>query len=90
MLGDIVNSDPTYVAAQNYGYDVLPDEEGSSYLTYRENIANRTPIVYVAANDGMLHGFAAETGVELLAYMPNAVYPELSALTDASFNDNHR
>jgi type IV pilus assembly protein PilY1 len=90
VLGDIVNSDPIYVARQNYGYDVLPDDEGSSYLTYREDMADRTPMVYVAANDGMLHGFAAETGAELLAYMPNAVYPQLSALTGASYNDNHR
>lgn len=91
VLGDIVNSDPTYVGQQNYGYDVLTGSEGSSYLTYRESSAytGRTPVVYVAANDGMLHGFDAETGVELMAYMPNAVYPQLSALTHLSFNTNH-
>ncbi|MCP5139352.1 MAG: hypothetical protein H6979_05815 [Chromatiales bacterium] len=92
VLGDIVNSDPTYVGQQNYGFDVLPGTEGSSYLTFRESAAytGRTPTVYVAANDGMLHGFNAETGVELMAYMPNAVYPQLSALTHSSFNTNHR
>jgi len=92
VLGDIVNSDPTYVGQQNYGYDVLAGSEGSSYLTYRESsgFTNRTPMVYVAANDGMLHGFNAETGVELMAYMPNAVYPQLSALTHLSFNTSHR
>lgn len=92
VLGDIVNSDPTYVGQQNYGYDVLPGTEGSSYLTYRESsgFTSRTPMVYVAANDGMLHGFDAETGVERMAYMPNAVYPQLSALTHLSFNTNHR
>lgn len=92
VLGDIVNSDPTYVGQQNYGYDALPGSEGSSYLTYRESSAftDRTPTVYVAANDGMLHGFNAATGVELMAYMPNAVYPQLTALTDVSFNTSHR
>lgn len=92
VLGDIVNSDPTYAGQQNYGYDVLPGGEGSSYLTYRESTAftGRTPVVYVAANDGMLHGFNAETGVEMMAYMPNAVYPKLSALTHLSFNTNHQ
>jgi type IV pilus assembly protein PilY1 len=92
VLGDIVNSDPTYVGQQNYGYDVLSGSEGSSYLSYRESSAytSRTPMVYVAANDGMLHGFNAETGVEVMAYMPNAVYPELSALTHQSFNTNHQ
>jgi type IV pilus assembly protein PilY1 len=90
VLGDIVNSDPIYVASQNYGFDVLPGDEGSDYLTYREDMAARTPVVYVAANDGMLHGFVAKTGEEVLAYMPNVVYPQLSALTDESYNDNHR
>ncbi len=92
VLGDIVNSDPAYVGKQNYGYEVLPGDEGTEYLTYRESGSynGRTPTVYVAANDGMLHGFNAATGVELLAYMPNSVYPKLNALTDESFNTNHQ
>jgi len=92
MLGDIVNSDPTFVGDQNYGFDLLPGSEGTSYKTFRASngYKDRSPMVYVAANDGMLHGFDAETGVELLAYMPNAVYPELTFLTDTSFNTNHR
>lgn len=92
MLGDIINSDPTFVGGQNYGFDLLPGTEGTSYKTYRQSSAykDRTPMVYVAANDGMLHGFHAETGVELLAFMPNAVYPELTYLTDPDYNTNHR
>lgn len=92
VLGDIVNSDPTYAGIQNYGFDLLPGSEGTSYVTYRDSASykNRTPTVYVAANDGMLHGFNATTGVEMMAYMPNAVYPELSALTHLSFNTNHQ
>lgn len=92
MLGDIINSDPTFVGDQNYGFDLLPGSEGSSYKTYRSGSAykDRTPMVYVAANDGMLHGFDAATGVEMLAFMPNAVYPELTFLTDPGYNTNHR
>ncbi|MEZ5564665.1 MAG: PilC/PilY family type IV pilus protein [Gammaproteobacteria bacterium] len=91
-LGDIINSDPTFVGEQNYGFDMLPGGEGSSYQTFRQSAAykGRTPMVYVAANDGMLHGFDAKTGVEMLAFMPNVVYPELRFLTDPSFNTNHR
>lgn len=92
ILGDIINSDPTFVGDQNYGFDLLPGSEGSSYKTYREGSAyqDRTPMVYVAANDGMLHGFDAEVGVELLAFMPNAVYPELRYLTYPTYNNSHR
>lgn len=92
VMGDIINSDPTFVGDQNFGFDLLPGAEGTSYKTFRQSTTykDRRPAVYVAANDGMLHGFDAETGVELLAYMPNAVYPLLRYLTDPSFNTSHR
>lgn len=35
--------------------------------------SNRPPMVYVGANDGMLHGFNANTGDEIIAYIPQAV-----------------
>lgn len=35
--------------------------------------AGSTPAIWVAANDGMLHGFNANTGAELYAYLPDAV-----------------
>lgn len=91
-LGDIINSDPTFVGSQNYGFDLLAGSEGSSYPAFRQSATyqNRSPMVYVAANDGMLHGFNAKTGVEVLAYMPDAVYPQLKYITDDSFNNNHR
>ena len=31
------------------------------------------PVVYVGANDGMLHGFNATTGDEVFAYVPNKI-----------------
>jgi type IV pilus assembly protein PilY1 len=92
ILGDIINSDPTFVGDQNFGFEMLPGSEGTSYKTYRQSSGylNRSPMVYVAANDGMLHGFNAETGVELMAFMPNAVYPQLHYLTDPLYNTSHR
>ncbi|MFC4762190.1 pilus assembly protein [Dyella koreensis] len=35
--------------------------------------SKRTPLVFVAANDGMLHAFNASTGSEVYAYLPGAV-----------------
>jgi len=35
--------------------------------------STRTPLVFVAANDGMLHAFNASTGAETFAYLPGAV-----------------
>lgn len=41
-----------------------------------------TKTVYVAANDGMLHGFNAASGAEVFAYMPNAVTSYIANLAD--------
>ncbi|RJS95351.1 pilus assembly protein [Salinisphaera sp. Q1T1-3] len=41
--------------------------------------AARTPMIYVGANDGMLHGFDANTGDEKLAFVPNAVLNGIGA-----------
>ncbi|MBR9985149.1 MAG: hypothetical protein KFF68_04505, partial [Desulfosarcina sp.] len=37
-------------------------------------------MVYIGANDGMLHGLRASTGEELFAYVPSLVYDHLSEL----------
>jgi type IV pilus assembly protein PilY1 len=90
VLGDIVNSDPAFVAAQDFGFDKLPGSEGGSYKAFRSAKTSREAMVYVAANDGMLHAFRADDGVERFAYIPDAVIPQLRFLTDTSFNTSHR
>jgi type IV pilus assembly protein PilY1 len=91
-LGDIVNSDPVFVGQQDFGFSSLPGVEGSSYDSFRESAAYRTrpQMIYVGANDGKLHGFDAATGRERLAFVPNRVYPALSALTDPDYANRHR
>ena len=91
VLGDIVNSDPWYVGQQNFGYHILPGTEGSSYLTFRASSAylNRSKIIYVGANDGMIHAFDAATGVEKFAYVPEAVFSKLADLTDPNYGHKY-
>lgn len=91
VLGDIVNSDPAYVGTDDYGYRILDGDEGSSYSTFRASSAyrNRTKMLYVGANDGMLHAFDAETGVEKFAFVPNEVIPALNQLTDPDYNHRY-
>ena len=92
VLGDVVNSDPAFAGQQDYGFARLPGSEGSSYTTFRNSSAykSRPAMVYVGANDGMLHGFRASDGVEQLAYVPDAVYSGLSAISGQTWNQNHR
>lgn len=76
VLGDIVNSTPLFIgppnAAQHAGRAYAG---GSEYVAWATNSqrANRTPIVYVGANDGMLHAFNANNGEEVFSFVPNTV-----------------
>ncbi len=72
-LGDIVNSSPRYVGTENYAYDRLPATAAGrdSYQAFRFGKSARTPMVYVGANDGMLHAFNAATGIEQWAFIPS-------------------
>jgi type IV pilus assembly protein PilY1 len=47
-------------------------------------------IVFVGANDGMLHAFDADTGNERFAYVPNLVIDRLHRLGDGDYTYNHR
>lgn len=117
VLGDLVNSAPAYVGAPAFNYsDTL---EAASYNAFQTTYANRTPIVYVGANDGMLHGFdasstwsdtdplvdsdldgdltndhdvsvnTANSGKEVLAYVPSKVYANLSKLTSSTYSHRY-
>ncbi|MFT4178468.1 MAG: PilC/PilY family type IV pilus protein [Thermomonas sp.] len=81
MLGDIINSQPVYVGAPNSGL-YKSDSAYASFLTAQ---ASRTPVVYVGANDGMLHAFNANTGTEIFAFMPTAAMAVLKQ-NDATSN----
>ncbi len=83
-LGDIVNSTPYYVAAPAFGY--FDDFEAAPYSSFVNTYRGRTPVLYVGANDGMLHAIDANTGKELFGYVPAAVYDSLSNLSSLSFN----
>ncbi|GLQ94631.1 pilus assembly protein [Dyella acidisoli] len=83
VLGDIIDSAPYYVGPPS---DYFPD---ASYQTFVTNNASRTPMIYVGANDGMLHGFNASTGSEQMAFVPYGVFANLPLLTSPSYLYNH-
>jgi type IV pilus assembly protein PilY1 len=64
VLGDSINSKPVYVG---------PAPPGAAS-------AARPNVIYVGANDGMLHAFNAADGAELFAYVPNALVATLNGL----------
>jgi type IV pilus assembly protein PilY1 len=84
LLGDIVDSAPLYLAGASGNFN------STSYVSFVASVANRTPIVYVGANDGMLHAFSAATGSELFAYIPRGVFNNLQKLTGRYYAGMHQ
>ncbi|HEU4622774.1 MAG TPA: PilC/PilY family type IV pilus protein [Burkholderiaceae bacterium] len=88
-LGDIVHSSPLYVGApQDRFYERFTWAGANTYRSFVNSKLNRKPVVYVGANDGMLHAFDAANGKELFAYVPGALVSRLGAL--ASQNYSHQ
>jgi len=83
-LGDIVDSAPVFVKKPPFKYT------DAGYTQFIANNVNRVGMVYVGANDGMLHAFDAATGAERWAYIPSAVIPMLYKLADAGYANNHQ
>lgn len=100
VLGDIVDSSPVFVGDPQAGYS---DAQQPGYLQFRQSRAGRTPVIYVGANDGMLHGFdassaysgnvsipTANSGKEVLAYVPTNVFSKLSKLAAQNYQTSHQ
>ncbi len=86
VLGDIVNSSPVYVGATSAGYSESDFALGTpSFLTYAKNTASRRAMIYVGANDGMLHGFDANTLKEVFAFIPNSVIAKLKDFSSPTY-----
>lgn len=91
VLGDIINSTPVISApTDDYGYRALPSPYGASYDTYMTSKEDRPVMVYVGANDGMLHAFhggidhegnpMGAGGEEQFAYIPRTVLGHMGNL----------
>lgn len=83
ILGDIVDSQVILVSSPQSPYLT------TSYVNFAKNYVNRQPILYVGANDGMLHAFNAITGQELFGFIPNGVFENLYQLPSTLYNQNH-
>lgn len=89
-LGDLVHSSPVFVGEPESGWpstglfpaDGDTTNNNVAYSTWAAtSVKDRTKVVYVASNDGMLHGFrteesssgAGDAGEEVLAYIPTTI-----------------
>lgn len=87
VLGDIIDGAPVYVGKPPFKY------ADAGYADFVTAQAARKPVVYTAANDGMLHAFSAsgsDGGTELWAFAPTAMLPDMYLLADANYASRHR
>lgn len=82
--GDIVNSKLWYLAGVPASGD-----SAKSYAAFKSRWSARDAMLYVGANDGMLHGFSASTGQEKIAYVPVGAYARLPSLTNARYTHHY-
>lgn len=82
-LGDITESQPAYIAKPIFKYT------DAGFETFKTAQDGRTGVIYVGANDGMLHAFKASTGQELWAFVPSPVIPNMWKLADENYATNH-
>lgn len=90
LLGDIVSGAPVYVKKPPFSYDNVD----STYAGFKSDKAGRDAMVYVAANDGMLHAFNAVTnganaGREEWAYIPKEVMKNMWRLADNNYQHRY-
>ncbi|WBE24736.1 pilus assembly protein [Denitrificimonas caeni] len=86
LLGDIVNSSPALVAGAQYIPYIANKLFGTNnYADFVTAQAAKTPMIYVGANDGMLHGFDANSGEEKFAFIPTPVIEKLHLLTQKTY-----
>jgi type IV pilus assembly protein PilY1 len=78
LLGDIIHSTPVYIGPPVFFY------QEHNYQEFKQQKANRQEVIYVGANDGMLHAFDASDGHEVWGFIPEGTQARLPALiTDA-------
>ncbi|WP_374243394.1 pilus assembly protein [Zoogloea sp.] len=98
LLGDIVDSKVVYLGKPSASY---AESYNPGYTRFKSDQASRKPLIFVGANDGMLHAFDASEGAsggqEVFAVVPYSVYegpdlnPEVSGLQAlARKNYSHR
>lgn len=81
LLGDIIDGQPVSVAAPS------GSSADASYGIFQQTNANRE-LVFVGANDGMLHGFKSADMSEVMGYIPSPVYRNLKSLKETNYGDS--
>ena len=76
-LGDIFHSNPVIIGEPSRFFI---DEGFSGVGGFYQANKDRTKVIFVGANDGMLHAFNASTGDEVWSFIPNSLLKNLLSM----------
>ena len=79
-LGTAPHGNLLYVGAPGLG---MP---GAGYGLHRKALLQRRKMLYLGANDGLLHAFDARTGSEVFAYLPQALLRAAPAVASTHYS----
>jgi len=84
-LGAIIGSTPAFLDEPSL--DPPPD---SAYPAFRDRNKARRSLIFVGANDGMIHAIDGRTGVEVWAFIPFNLLPKLQAMQSGQSPDSFK
>ncbi|MGZ5096885.1 MAG: pilus assembly protein [Usitatibacter sp.] len=87
VLGDPINATPAYIQSPNFRF---ADAVTPTYQQFQTAQDTRQAMLYVASNDGYLHGFNGDTGDEMFAYTPRITMPNMARLATANWGATHK
>ncbi len=85
-MGDINHSTPVVVGPPDGDSAYM----GAGYEAFKTFYGSRPKVIYVGANDGMLHCFDAATGEELWGFIPYNLLPKLRNMYAVDAANNSR
>ena len=92
ILGDIYHSEMIVVGAPDAETAFTGENQEAfwrtknGYVAWANSLKNREEVIYVGANDGMLHAFDADTGKEKWGFIPPFIGSKLPELVNVNLN----
>jgi hypothetical protein len=83
-LGAVISSTPAFMDPPSL--DPPPD---SDYPGFAADHEDRRTLIFIGANDGMMHAIDARTGIEVWAFIPFNLLPKLRTLRDGQGVDSY-
>ncbi len=89
VIGDPLESTPAFngIPKATYTDPGYGAATVAGTFAYAQSLRDGT--VYIGTNDGMLHAFDADNGVERWAYVPTMVMPNMWKLADKNYSNLH-